>query len=51
MAVSDEKTRTLITILKTDKELLENIAEKENRSFNQQVNHILQQFLKDQSAK
>ena len=51
MAVSDEKTRTLITILKTDKELLEDIAAKENRSFNQQVNHILQQYLKDRSAK
>ena len=33
MAISDDKTRTLVTLEKSDKEKLEIIAKKENRSF------------------
>lgn len=45
MAVSDEKTRTLITLLKTDKEKLEKIAKQENRSFSNLVETILKSYL------
>lgn len=45
MAVSDEKTRTLITLLKTDKEKLERIAKQENRSFSNLVETILKSYL------
>lgn len=45
MAVSDEKTRTLITLLKTDKTKLEQIAKEENRSFSNLVETILKEYL------
>lgn len=45
MAISDDKTRTLITLLKTDKEKLEQIAKEENRSFNNLVETILKEYL------
>lgn len=45
MAVSDEKTRTLITLLKTDKEKLELIAKEENRSFSNLIETILKEYL------
>lgn len=45
MAVSDEKTRTLITLLKTDKEKLEQIAKEQNRSFSNLVETILKEYL------
>lgn len=45
MAVSDKKTRTLITLLKTDKEKLERIAKQENRSFSNLVETILKSYL------
>lgn len=45
MAVSDDKTRTLITLLKTDKEKLELIAKEENRSFSNLVETILKEYL------
>lgn len=47
MAVSDKKTRTLITLLKTDKEKLERIAKEENRSFSNLVETILKEYLAD----
>lgn len=49
MAVSDKKTRTLITLLKTDKEKLEQIAKQENRSFSNLVETILKSFLEKKS--
>ena len=45
MAVSDDKTRTLITLLKTDKKKLEQIAKEENRSFSNLVETILKEYL------
>ncbi|UXR51013.1 ribbon-helix-helix protein, CopG family [Staphylococcus simulans] len=45
MAISDKKTRTLITLEKTDKEKLEKIAKKENRSFNNLVETVLKDYL------
>lgn len=45
MAVSDEKTRTLVTLLKTDKEKLEQIAKEENRSFSNLVETVLKEYL------
>lgn len=45
MAISDDKTRTLITLLKTDKEKLEKIAKEENRSFSNLVETILKDYL------
>jgi len=47
MAISDKKTRTLITLLKTDKEKLEQIAKEQNRSFNNLVETILKGYLYD----
>ncbi|MGD3158266.1 hypothetical protein [Staphylococcus cohnii] len=46
MAVSDKKTRTLVTLEKTDKEKLEQLAKKKNRSFNNLVETILKDYLK-----
>lgn len=45
MTISDKKTRTLITLEKTDKEKLEKIAKQENRSFNNLVETILKDYL------
>lgn len=50
MTISDKKTRTLITLEIVDKEALEKIAERENRSFNNLVETVLKEFLaKEQS--
>jgi len=46
MAVSDDKTRTLVTLEKSDKEELEKIAKKQNRSFSNLVQTILKDYLK-----
>lgn len=51
MAISDENTRTLLTINKKLKKILEDIAEKENRSFNNLVITVLQEFVKAQADK
>lgn len=48
MAISEEKTRTLITLLKTDKANLEQIAKEQNRSFNNLVETILKEYLAKQ---
>jgi len=45
MAVSDKKTRTLITLEKEDKEKLEVIAKEQNRSFSNLVETILKDYL------
>lgn len=46
MAVSDDKTRTLITLDKADKEKLEVIAKEQNRSFSNLIQTILKDYLK-----
>lgn len=46
MAVSDDKTRTLVTLEKSDKEELEKISKKQNRSFSNLVQTILKDYLK-----
>lgn len=48
MAISDKKTRTLITLEKNDKEELERIAKQENRSFNNLVETVLKNYLANQ---
>lgn len=50
MAISDEKTRTIISIEKELKSQLENLAKQEDRSFNNYVVKILKdhvQYLED----
>lgn len=49
LTISNEKTRTLITLVKSDKERLEEIAKEENRSFNNLVETILKEYLKERS--
>ena len=44
MAVSEDKTRTNITIPKELKSRLEELAKKENRSFNNLVITVLQKY-------
>lgn len=46
MSVSDENTRTLITLKKEEKEELEKIAKEQNRSFSNLVQTILKDYLK-----
>lgn len=46
MTVSNDKTRTLITLDKSDKEKLEAIAKEENRSFSNLIQTILKDYLK-----
>lgn len=46
MVVSDNKTRTLVTLEKSDKEELEKIAKKQNRSFSNLIQTILKDYLK-----
>jgi len=43
--ISDKNTRTLLTINKELKAQLEQLAEKENRSFNNLVNTILKEYV------
>lgn len=45
MAISETKTRTLITLEKADKEKLESVAKQENRSFNNLIETILKDYL------
>lgn len=45
MSISDKKTRTLLTIEKKDKEKLEKIAVKENRSLNNLIETIIKEYL------
>lgn len=45
MSISDKKTRTLLTIKKKDKEKLEKIAVKENRSLNNLIETIIKEYL------
>ncbi len=45
MAIKEDKTRTNITIPKDLKARLEELAKKENRSFNMQVITILERYL------
>ena len=45
MAVSDEKTRTLITLTKVDKERLQEVAKNQNRSFSNLIETILKEYL------
>lgn len=45
MAIGEDKTRTNITIPKDLKAKLEEIAKKENRSFNNLVITVLQKFV------
>lgn len=46
MAVSNDKTRTLITLDKSDKVELEKIAKGQNRSFSNLIQTILKDYLK-----
>lgn len=46
MAISDSNTRTNITISKDLKARLEKLARKENRSFNNLVITVLQEYAK-----
>lgn len=46
MTVSNDKTRTLITLDKSDKGKLEVIAKEENRSFSNLIQTILKDYLK-----
>lgn len=46
MAISQDKTRTNITISKELKKELENIAKEQNRSFNNLVITILDNYVK-----
>lgn len=46
MTVSNDKTRTLITLDKSDKAKLEAIAKEENRSFSNLIQTILKDYLK-----
>lgn len=48
MAVSDDKTRTLITLTKVDKERLQEIAKKQNRSFSNLIETILKEYLREE---
>ena len=47
MAIGEDKTRTNITIPKDLKAKLEEIAKRENRSFNNLVITVLQKFVED----
>lgn len=49
MSISEEKTRTLLTIKKTMKSELEKKAKEQNRSLNNLIETILNDYLKKQS--
>ena len=49
MTISKDNTRTQLTISKELKKQLENIAKEQNRSFNNLVITILQNYLDDSS--
>ena len=45
MAISDEKTRYSLTLEKTDKKKLEQLAKEQNRSLNNLIETILKDYL------
>ena len=45
MAISDEKTRYSLTLEKTDKEKLEQLAKEQNRSLNNLIETVLKEYL------
>ncbi len=45
MTISSDKTRTMLTLEKEDKEKLTEIAKEQNRSFNNLVETILKEYL------
>lgn len=49
MAISDNKTRTILTLEKKEKLSLEKIAKKENRSLNNLIETIIKEYLRDKS--
>lgn len=49
MSISQDKTRTNITIPKDLKEKLEQIAKEENRSFNNLLITVLQEYVKSRN--
>ncbi len=51
MAVSEEKTRTLLTIAKSDKEILEKLAKEDERSLNNLIIKILKDYIKENYKK
>lgn len=51
MAISNNNTRTLITISKDLKSKLEKIAESENRTFSNLVATILKKYVEENSEK
>lgn len=51
MAISDNKTRTLLTLEKKDKTLLERIAKDENRSLNNLIETVIKEYLNKEEQK
>jgi len=51
MSISEENTRTNITIPKELKKLLEEIAKSKNRSFNNLVITILMEYVEEEKRK
>lgn len=47
MTISEDKTRFLVTMLKKDKEKLEAIAKKENRSLNNLIETTLKRIIEE----
>lgn len=45
MAISDKKTRTMLTLEKTDKDKLQKLAKEQNRSLNNLIETILKEYL------
>lgn len=46
MPIAESKTRTIITIDKNDKKILEQIAKKQDRSFNYIANQAIKDYIK-----
>ncbi len=47
MGVAPNKTRTSIVLDKTDKEILEKLAEEDDRSFNYIVNKAVKRYIEE----
>lgn len=45
MAISDKKTRTMLTLEKADKDKLQKLAKEQNRSLNNLIETILKEYL------
>ena len=45
MAISDKKTRTMLTLEKVDKERLQQLAKEQNRSLNNLIETVLKEYL------